>query len=220
MENKEVKMDDRIRAAVSVPDHTESVRPAMVVDDEQKGPPAQTGKAKMSGLVQVYTGNGKGKTAASLGLALRASGYGLRTYIGQFLKHQPGGEGRALIGSRYITVEQLGNPMPSREWRSSEGYANQVAQAESGLARALGAMCSGDYDIVILDEANTAVWLGMLALSDLLEFLEKRPPNVEVIVTGREARPELLERSDLVTEMRDVKHYYRNGIIARQGFEF
>jgi len=190
------------------------------VDEAKAVIPILGDKARTVGRVQVYTGNGKGKTTASLGLALRASGYGMRTYVGQFLKHQLGGEGRALEGSGYITVEQLGNPMPPGEWRSPTGTVDQARQAKLGLARAREAMYSGEYDIVVLDEANTAVWLGMLTLSDLLEFLDNRPPYVEVILTGREAKPEVLDRSDLVTEMQEVRHYYRKGVLARQGIEF
>jgi cob(I)alamin adenosyltransferase len=166
--------------------------------------------------VQVYTGDGKGKTTAALGLAIRASGHGMRTYFGQFMKGQSYGELDALRGHRQITIEQYGDV---RCIRREEVTAEHVAQARRGLARAQEAMVSGEFDIVVLDEVNVAIWFGLLCVEDVLAFLEERPGSVEVILTGRRAPPELVERADLVTEMRLVKHYYEQGVSARKGIE-
>lgn len=168
------------------------------------------------GLVQLYTGDGKGKTTAALGLALRAAGRGLRTYVGQFMKGQRYGEIDALRDYPTITLEQYGDPHCIRR---EEVTAEHIAQAEAGLRRACSAMLSGDYDIVVLDEVNVAIWFGLLATEQVLAFLDERPERVEVVLTGRRAPQALIDRADLVTEMREVKHYYQQGVDARVGIE-
>jgi cob(I)alamin adenosyltransferase len=168
------------------------------------------------GCVQVYTGDGKGKTTAALGLALRASGHGMRTYIGQFMKGQQYGELIALRDHPLITIEQYGDV---RCIRREEVTADHVAQAARGLARAREAMVSGEYDIIVLDEANVAVWFGLLWVDDVIAFLDEVPDGVEIVLTGRRAPDALLDRADLVTEMRPVKHYYEQGVPARKGIE-
>jgi cob(I)alamin adenosyltransferase len=168
------------------------------------------------GYVQVYTGDGKGKTTAALGLALRASGRGMRTYIGQFMKGQHYGELDALRDHPHITIEQYGDV---RCIRREEVTPDHVAQAHRGLARAREAMLSGEYDVVVLDEINVTVWFGLLDVAEVLAFLDERPERVEVVLTGRRAPQELIERADLVTEMREVKHYYEQGVLAREGIE-
>ena len=168
------------------------------------------------GYVQVYTGDGKGKTTAALGLALRASGHGMRTYFGQFMKGQQYGELDALNEHPLITIEQYGQ---MRFIRREEVTSEHVAQARRGLARAQEAMQSGDYDIVVLDEVNVAIWFGLLETEDVLAFLDRAPTGVEMVLTGRRAPDELIERADVVTEMRQVKHYYEQGVVARTGIE-
>lgn len=168
------------------------------------------------GYIQVYTGDGKGKTTAALGLALRAAGHGLRTYIGQFMKGWPYGELEALRGFPHITIEQYGN---FRCIRREEVTPEDVARARQGLERAREAMLSGQYDIVVLDEVNVAIWFGLLTVEEVLAFLDQRPDGVEVVMTGRRAPQELIDRADLVTEMREVKHYYQAGVPARTGIE-
>ncbi len=168
------------------------------------------------GYVQLYTGDGKGKTTAALGLALRASGSGLRTYIGQFMKGQACGETRALAQHPLITLEQYGDVLCIRR---EEVTAEHLAQAQRGLATAREAMLSGDYDLVVLDEVNVAVWFGVLALQDVLALLDERPRQVELVLTGRKAPQALIDRADLVTEMREIKHYYVQGVEARVGIE-
>jgi cob(I)alamin adenosyltransferase len=173
-------------------------------------------KRLSTGYVQVYTGDGKGKTTAALGLALRASGHGLRTYIGQFMKGQRYGELDALRDHPLITIEQYGDV---RCIRREEVTPEHVARAHRGLERAREAMRSGQYDIVVLDEVNVTIWFGLLAVGEVLALLDQRPEHVEMILTGRRAPQELIERADLVTEMREVKHYYQQGVMARQGIE-
>ena len=173
-------------------------------------------KSLSKGYVQVYTGDGKGKTTAALGLALRASGHGMRTYVGQFMKGQPYGELDALRDHPLITIEQYGD---IRCIRREEVTPEHIAQAQRGLEQARQAIRSGRYDIVVLDEVNVTVWFGLLTVEEVLVFLDERPTHVEVILTGRRAPQELIERADLVTEMREVKHYFAQGVQARTGIE-
>ncbi len=169
------------------------------------------------GYIQVYTGDGKGKTTAALGLALRAAGHGLRTYIGQFMKGWPYGELESLRNHPQITIEQYGD---QNCWvRRDQITPEQVARTRRGLERAREAMLSGQYDIVVLDEVNVALWFGLLTVEEVLAFLDQRPEGVEVVLTGRRAPQELIDRADLVTEMREVKHYYQAGVPARVGIE-
>jgi len=168
------------------------------------------------GYVQVYTGDGKGKTTAALGLALRASGHGLRSYIGQFMKGQRYGELEALRDHPLITIEQYGDV---RCIRREEVTPEHVAQAQQGLDRVRRVLLSGEYDIVVLDEVNVTIWFGLLAVEDVLALLDQRPEHVEMVLTGRRAPQELIDRADLVTEMRMVKHYYEQGVVAREGIE-
>lgn len=168
------------------------------------------------GYIQVYTGDGKGKTTAALGLALRAAGHGMRTYIGQFMKGWPYGELSALKNHPWIEIEQYGD---FRCIRREEVTPEHIARARQGLERARQAMLSGRYDIIVLDEINVAIWYGLLTVEEVLAFLDERPEGVEVVLTGRRAPQELIDRADLVTEMREVKHYYIQGVMARDGIE-
>jgi len=168
------------------------------------------------GYIQLYTGDGKGKTTAALGLALRAAGHGLRTYIGQFMKGQHYGELDALRALPLIEIEQYGDP---RCIRREEVTPEHVRQAERGLERAREAMRSGAYDIIVLDEVCIAIWFGLLSVKKVLDFIAEKPEQVELILTGRRAPEALIQRADLVTEMREIKHYYTQGVIARKGIE-
>ena len=170
------------------------------------------------GYIHVYTGDGKGKTTAALGLALRAAGWGLKTYIGQFMKGSDYGELRALQALReYIHIEQYGGPVCIR-WRE-EPPREEVVRAQTGLAKARQAMLSEHYDIVVLDEINVAIHFRLLSVGDLMALIRAKPPKLELICTGRKAPQELIERAELVSEMREVKHYYQQGVLARIGIE-
>ncbi|UCC70999.1 MAG: cob(I)yrinic acid a,c-diamide adenosyltransferase [Gemmatimonadota bacterium] len=169
-----------------------------------------------TGYVQIYTGDGKGKTTAALGLALRAAGHGLRTYFGQFMKGQRYGELDALGDHPLITIKQYGE---TECIRREDVTSEDVVRARRGLDAARAAMLSGRYDIVVLDEINVALWFDLVSLEQVLALVAARPKGVELVLTGRRAPPELLERADLVTEMQEVKHYYRRGIISRDGIE-
>lgn len=169
------------------------------------------------GYVQVYTGNSKGKTTAALGLAFRAMGRGLKTYIGQFLKGQEYGELEAAkMMFPYITIEQYGKDTFVHVRGPSE---EDIKMARDGLARAREAMLSGEYDIVVFDELVTGHFFHLISLEEMLEIIKSKPDGVEVILTGRYAPPELIAAADLVTEMVEVKHYFKQGVAARDGIE-
>jgi len=169
------------------------------------------------GYVQVYTGNCKGKTTASLGLAFRAMGRGLKTYIGQFMKGQIYGELEAAkMNASYITIEQYGKGTFIHVTGVTE---EDVAMAQEGLAKIKGAMFSGDYDIIVFDEILTAHFFKVISLEDMLNVIKEKPKGVEVVFTGRYAPQEIIDAADLVTEMVEIKHYYEKGVPARDGIE-
>ena len=170
------------------------------------------------GFIQVYTGDGKGKTTAALGLAVRAAGRGLMVYFGQFLKGRWTGEiGAAQRLSPFLNLVQFGR----KEFVNvTEAPGEEdIILAREGLEACREAMLSGIYSIIVLDEVCVAVRLGLLSEDDLLNFLDGKPEKVEVVLTGRGATPGLESRADLVTEMKDVKHYGARGIKARDGIE-
>jgi len=170
------------------------------------------------GFIQVYTGNGKGKTTAALGLALRAAGHGFRVYIGQFLKGQAYGELRSARKlAPFITIEQFGRKGFIHVTENPED--EDIDRARQGLRKCLKAMLSRKFQVVVLDEINVALHFRLLAEKDAHDFLDKKPPDVEVILTGRYAPASLIRRADLVTEMKEKKHYYSRGVRARPGIE-
>ena len=179
---------------------------------------AKTVKDKFRGLVQVYTGNGKGKTTAALGLALRAAGHGHKTYIGQFLKGQSYGE---LVAAKklspLITIEQFGRKGFYHVTKDPD--QEDFLRARGGLKKCRKAVHSGKFRIVVLDEVNVAVFFKLLEEKDILDFIDHKPEGVELILTGRFAPDSFIERADLVTEMKEVKHYFKDGVKAREGIE-
>lgn len=168
------------------------------------------------GYVQVYTGNGKGKTTAAFGLALRAAGAGLRVFIGQFVKGMHYSELEAVkkFGD-LVTVRQYGRRCFIRNAPEDE----DIRLAGEGLAEIQSIVADGAYSVVILDEANIAVRFQLFSVDDLLELVESKPEHVELVFTGRDADARLIARADLVTEMREIKHYYTAGVQARTGIE-
>ena len=168
------------------------------------------------GYVQVYTGDGKGKTTAALGLALRAAGAGARVFIAQFLKGRKTSELAALERlSDVITIRQCGRGSFIR----GEPEPEDIEAAREGLAEVKQVIAAGDYSLVILDEANIAAHLGLFSVDELLEVIELRPEHVELVITGRRSDQRVIDAADLVTEMREVKHYFTEGVAARRGIE-
>ena len=171
------------------------------------------------GYFQIYTGSAKGKTTAALGLALRAAGSGLKTYIGQFLKRQEYGELKAAEAflADYVEIEQYGE----EGFLSTKGSPDpkDVEMARKGLAKAREKMLSGEFDIIIFDEINIAHHFGLLSLTEIMEVINEKPEKVEIIFTGRYASVELVKIADLVTEMVEVKHYFKDDVQSRIGIE-
>ncbi len=173
-------------------------------------------KKGKTGYLHVYTGKGKGKTTASLGLCLRAAGAGHRILFVQFLKSGDYSEIKALkrLG-RNITVKQYGFPGFIKKGEIRQEHREKSI---SGLREVEDAFISGDYDMVIMDEACIAVDRGLITEKELLDVIRKRG-TTETVVTGRNASPGIMQEGDLITEMREVRHYYNKGLTARKGIE-
>lgn len=170
------------------------------------------------GLVQVYTGDGKGKTTAALGTVLRASGQGLKVCIIFFMKGEfPYGEYNALSRLPDVTMENFG----SLEFVDPKNIKpEEKEQARLALAASRKAMLSGNYDVVVLDEVNVALVFKLIELEQVMRLIDDRPQNVELILTGRRADSKLIQRADLVTEMVKIKHPYDKGVEARKGIDY
>ncbi len=171
------------------------------------------------GLILVFTGNGKGKTTAALGVALRAAGHGLRVLILQFMKMRVNtGEIRALERTNLpITIKQFGRRVFFRT-RTCEPM--DIHKAYLGLKAFQRAMDSRTYDMIILDEINLAVYFGLLDVEEVMEVIRNRPSNLHLVLTGRKARKEIIDIADLVTEMMETRHPYNQGVKAQKGIEF
>ncbi|MCG6974587.1 MAG: cob(I)yrinic acid a,c-diamide adenosyltransferase [Desulfobacterales bacterium] len=170
----------------------------------------------MKGYIQVYTGNGKGKTTAALGLAVRAAGAGLKVYIAQFIKMGEYSEIKALERFKdLITVEQFGKGRFIKGTPSD----SDIEGAQAGIKKVKQILSSGQHHVVILEEANVAVTLGLLTVDDLIEIMIEKPENAELVITGRGADPRVIDKADLVTEMKEIKHYFQKGVAARIGIE-
>ena len=167
-------------------------------------------------MIQVYTGRGKGKTTASLGLAVRAAGAGLKVYIGQFLKGRFYSELTSLKKIKNIKVEQLGNSCFIKKAPS----AKDVLLAKKGLEKIKKLIYSRAYDMVILDEINIAIKLKLLKVGEVITLLKNTPRGLEVILTGRDTHPKILKLADLVSDIKEVKHYFKKGVKGRRGIEF
>lgn len=170
------------------------------------------------GLIQLYTGNGKGKTTAALGLCFRAAGHGLKSFIIQFMKGQIvyGELNSAKLTNGLITIEQMGRP----DFVSKENPEKiDIEMAQDALRLAEKIIKSGEYDIVVLDEVNVAADFNLIDKKEVIRILKEKPANVELILTGRYAPQEFIDIADLVSEVREIKHYYAKGIDARDGIE-
>jgi cob(I)alamin adenosyltransferase len=168
-------------------------------------------------LIQVYTGSGKGKTTAALGLGLRAAGHGLRVFLLQFMKGDPDyGELLALEGIPNFDFLQSGL---TTFVKKSDPGPEDIELAKAGLERANEILREARYDVVILDEINCAVDYGLITVDQVLNLIDRKPPNMELILTGRHARQAVLDRAHLVTEMNEIKHPFQRGVLARKGIE-
>ena len=167
------------------------------------------------GYIHVYTGDGKGKTTAAFGLAVRALCAGKSVYVGQFVKSMAYHETKIAEMFDKLRIEQLGRGCFIRE----EPEQTDIRMAREGLDHCAALMAGGDYDVVILDELTIALHYGLLTVREVLEALDRRHPSAEIVITGRYAPQELIDRADLVTEMREIKHYYRQGVRSRDGID-
>lgn len=174
-------------------------------------------RALERGCVQIYTGNGKGKTTAALGLSLRALGRGLRVCFFQFIKGG-GPYGEQLIAEKLapdFIIIQTGRP----GWVNTRDISEDRRLAQEALQQARAALSSGAYDLFVCDEINGAVGFGLIDVEQVLELIRMKPEQVELVLTGRNADERVVQAADLVTEMREVKHYYQSGVPARTGIE-
>ncbi|MBP6978195.1 MAG: cob(I)yrinic acid a,c-diamide adenosyltransferase [Bacteroidales bacterium] len=169
------------------------------------------------GYIHVYTGNGKGKTTAALGLALRAAGAGKQVLIAQFVKGNP-----------YSEIELIERHLPSINIKQyglgcfivNAPTAEDIQAARSGLQQVAELMASGKYNLIILDEATIALYYNLFSMNELIQVIQSRPEETEIVITGRYAPSALIEIADLVTEMNEVKHYYSQGVTAKKGIEY
>ena len=171
----------------------------------------------MNGFVHVYTGNGKGKTTAAFGMALRAEGAGLKVFIGQFVKGKTYNENVAITRNlKNITVKQYGLGC----FIIKTPTTNDIKAARKGLEEMKKIILDGKYDVVVMDEVTIALHYKLFEVDELIGLIRKKPGHVELVLTGRYAPTEIIEVADLVTEMKEVKHYYQRGIEARAGIEY
>lgn len=170
------------------------------------------------GLVMVYTGNGKGKTTAALGLAMRAMGHGKKVYFLQFMKGSKNyGEVRLASSLPLLTLVQSGletfvikgDPSPE-----------DLRLARQGLALAKAAVMSGEYDLIVLDEVNVALDYDLVPLEEILDLIKRKPVGVDLVLTGRYVPPQVLEAADLISDVQEVRHHYSSGVLAREGIEY
>ncbi len=180
----------------------------------------ESDKDTQPGLVHVYTGSGKGKTTAALGVALRAVGWGARVCVVQFIKGYPeiGEFHFQRIAPEQFTLRQFA--VDCSKSISKAKVAQRQESVEAALAFAQQTLSGGEYDIVILDEINNAVHCGLVNFQRVLDLIKLKPLHVELILTGRNAAPEIIEAADYVTEMRAIKHPYEQGIAARKMVDY
>lgn len=167
------------------------------------------------GFIHVYTGNGKGKTTAALGLSIRALGAGLKVLLVQFLKKGEFSEIRFLRSQPNIEIRQFGTGRFVKGHPSKE----DIEEAERGIKEIKDLLNSGKFDVVVLDEVNIALKYGLIDLETIIDLIEARTKGTEIILTGRGADPKIIELADLVTEMQEIKHYFKQGVYARIGIE-
>ncbi|MBC8588644.1 cob(I)yrinic acid a,c-diamide adenosyltransferase [Paratissierella segnis] len=168
------------------------------------------------GYVQIYTGNGKGKTTAALGLSLRAVSIGKKVFFGQFVKGMKYSEVNCTDFVPNIEFEQFGKEC----FIYNDPTEDDIKRAEQGLAKMSSVLKDGKYDVVVMDELNIALYFKLFTVEEVIKAISNRAPHVEVIITGRYAPKELVEIADLITEMKEIKHYYTKGVENRKGIDF
>ncbi len=169
------------------------------------------------GYIHIYTGDGKGKTTAALGLALRAAGHGFDIFIGQFMKGQYYGELTSLQRIPNITIEQFGDEGCITKEEVTDVHKSQ---AKRGLDRISKIMAKNKYDIIIMDEICVALWFGLITEEEVIKLMQYKPDNIELILTGRKATKKLIATADIVTQMQEIRHYYNSmGVMSRKGIE-
>jgi len=177
-----------------------------------------------TGLVQIYTGKGKGKTTAAFGLAMRACGWGLKVYMIQFLKPSRRATGEAASAERLkpnLVLRRIDAPWcPTRPTTDAQRRSRMKRAVTEVLPEIREAVSSGEYDVVILDEIMVCLAEKLIDIADVIALIEQKRKDVELVLTGRNAPRKLIEMADLVTEMKEVKHPFYRGIKARKGIEF
>ena len=168
------------------------------------------------GYIHVYTGDGKGKTTAALGLALRSAGHGMGVFIGQFMKGIRYGELNVLEKIPGIEVAQFGDEVCIRKEEVTDLHRSH---GREGLAVIERVMARGEHPVVIMDEICVTLWFGILSLDEVMAVIKAKPAGIELVLTGRRAPQEIIDIADLVTEMKEIKHYYTQGVLARDGIE-
>ncbi len=167
------------------------------------------------GYIHIYTGNGKGKTTCALGLSLRAVCAGKKVFFGQFIKGMKYSELDAIKYLPNFEMKQYG-----RDWFIYNNPTEEdIEVAKNGLLEIENILVNGNFDLVIMDELNIALHYKLFSVEEVIKILDKRKENVEIIITGRYASQELIDKADLVTEMKEIKHYYKSGVQARKGIE-
>ncbi len=167
------------------------------------------------GYIQVYTGNGKGKTTAALGITLRTVCAGNKVFFGQFMKGQDYSEKKAVQFLPGLTMEQFGG----QHFLNGTPTPKDFTDAKAGLERMKEVLSSGQYDLVVFDEINTTLFFKLVTVEEVMAVLDLKPEKTEVVLTGRYAPQEIIDRADLCTEMKEIKHYYNAGVDARVGIE-
>ncbi len=168
------------------------------------------------GYIHLYTGNGKGKTTAALGLAIRAAGAGKQIFIGQFVKGMQYAELNALLRLPEITIKQYGLDC----FIVNKPNEKDIEAARNGLNEVTRIILSNSYDVVILDEVCIAIYYHLFEVDEIINLIIQKPELMELILTGRYAPKKLYDYADLITEMNEIKHYYQKGVQAREGIEF
>lgn len=175
---------------------------------------------RQPGLVLVYTGDGKGKTTAALGLCLRQVGWGKRVLVVQFMKGEDNVYGERIAAKEYLPLLEIEQHGRSEFVDLDDPAEVDKKLAQGALTRAREALSSGKYDMIVLDEVNVAVAAGLLDLRDLLAVLDTRPQGVDLVLTGRYCPQEVIDRSDMASEVVELKHHYARGVPARRGIEY